>query len=558
MENNRAFAAVLLSLMILLAYQYWFMPRPGKQPATTSAVTEKTAGNDKAQAKTSAAPAPAAAPAAMPASAPAADLPPAREIHVDTSLYTAVVTERGGGIKSFKLKKYRETIAKDSPLKELIFTSRPAEYPLTFAWGNGMSEPPPLFHAGTASLATTPGGSATLTMTAEPVAGITITRTMVFHDDSYLIDVDYTVHNTTSQAYEGAPFLRLVNRPFSPNAGKQSFLFVGPAYFDAEGLQEIKPADLIKKGPQRHSGQVKWVAYEDSYFLCAALPEAPGPVTVKLSAAAGEDEVATVTSDIIGNKEMIRPGATLSYRYAAYLGPKKLSILKQVNHDLAKVVNFGWFDAIAKPTLYLLNFLYGYLHNYGVAIILVTVLFKLLFWPISHKGMKSMKNMQKIQPKMAKLREKYKDDKDRLNREMIQLYKTYKVNPLGGCLPMVLQIPVFFALYRVLLQTIELRHAPFMLWINDLSAPDRLYIGFHIPFLGGIPVLTLLMGLSMFLQQKMTPSPADPSQAKVMMFLPVIFTFMFLNFASGLVLYWFVNNLLSIGQQYVINRSVEE
>ncbi|MBU4153552.1 MAG: membrane protein insertase YidC, partial [Proteobacteria bacterium] len=225
--------------------------------------------------------------------------------------------------------------------------------------------------------------------------------------------------------------------------------------------------------------------------------------------------------------------------------------------NLDKVINFGWFDVIAKPTLFLLNFLHHYLHNYGVAIILVTIIFKLLFWPISHKGMKSMKTMQKIQPKMAKLREKYKDDTERLNQEMMTLYKTYKVNPLGGCLPMILQIPVFFALYKVLLQTIELRHAPFMLWITDLSAPDRLYIGFDIPGLGGIPVLTLLMGASMFLQQKMTPTTGDPTQAKIMMFLPVIFTFMFLNFASGLVLYWFVNNLLSIVQQYFINRSVE-
>ena len=184
----------------------------------------------------------------------------------------------------------------------------------------------------------------------------------------------------------------------------------------------------------------------------------------------------------------------------------------------------------------------------------MTVLIKIIFWPIAQKGLKSMKNMQKIQPKMAKLKEKYKNDKTRLNEEMMGLYKTYKVNPLGGCLPMLLQIPVFFALYKVLLQAIELRHAPFMLWITDLSAPDRLWIGLDIPYLGGLPILTLLMGGSMFLQQRMTPTPVDPTQAKIMMFLPVIFTFMFLNFASGLVLYWLVNNLLSIGQQYMINK----
>ena len=165
-----------------------------------------------------------------------------------------------------------------------------------------------------------------------------------------------------------------------------------------------------------------------------------------------------------------------------------------------------------------------------------------------------MKNMQKLQPKMMKIKEKYKNDPQAMNREVMNLYKTYKVNPLGGCLPMILQIPVFFALYKVLLLCIELRHAPFMLWINDLSAPDRLWIGFDIPWLGGLPVLTLLMGASMFIQQKLTPTTADPTQARIMMMLPIVFTFMFLNFASGLVLYWFVNNLLSILQQQLINR----
>ena len=295
---------------------------------------------------------------------------------------------------------------------------------------------------------------------------------------------------------------------------------------------------------------MSWAAYEDTYFLCAIIPEqAHNTLTLSVS---DRDKV---TSTISGGHDIIPAGGTKIYTYNIYFGPKKLQTLKTIGADLDKVINFGWFDIIAKPALYMLNLFYSYCHNYGIAIILVTVLFKILFWPLTHKGMKSMKTMQKIQPKMVKLREKYKDNKDKLNQEMINLYKTYKVNPLGGCMPMLLQIPVFFALYKVLLQAIELRHAPFMLWITDLAAPDRLPIGFDLPLLGGIPVLTLLMGGSMFLQQKMTPTPVDPTQAKVMLFLPVIFTFMFLNFASGLVLYWFINNLLAIAQQYFINRS---
>jgi YidC/Oxa1 family membrane protein insertase len=340
--------------------------------------------------------------------------------------------------------------------------------------------------------------------------------------------------------------MSLTNRPFGSSAMR--YLFSGPAALIDDKLQEVKPKDL-EESDKTLQGKITWAAFEGTYFMAGVIPEKQDGKTLKLSAEG--DKINTL---LIGTEDVIPAKGRLQYNYQVYFGPKKISTLQEIGHDLERIVNFGWFDAIARPALYLLNFFYDYVGNYGIAIILVTMLIKILFWPIAQKGLKSMKNMQKIQPKMAKLKEKYKNDKERLNQEMMGLYKTYKVNPLGGCLPMFLQIPVFFALYKVLLQAIELRHAPFMLWITDLSAPDRLMIGIDIPYLGGLPVLTLLMGGSMFLQQKMTPSPADPTQAKIMMFLPVIFTFMFLNFASGLVLYWLVNNLLTIGQQYVINK----
>jgi YidC/Oxa1 family membrane protein insertase len=207
---------------------------------------------------------------------------------------------------------------------------------------------------------------------------------------------------------------------------------------------------------------------------------------------------------------------------------------------------------------FLLQFFNKYVQNYGISIIILTILIKILFWPLTHKSYVSMKEMQKIQPLMAKIRDRYKDDREQMQREMMNLYKTYKVNPMGGCLPMLIQIPVFFALYKILSIAIELRQAPFMLWIDDLSQPDRLFnFPFSIPFMSapaGIPVLTLLMGASMFLQQKMSPPPGDPAQAKMMMFLPILFTVMFINFPSGLVLYWLVNNVISIGQQYRIKK----
>ena len=208
--------------------------------------------------------------------------------------------------------------------------------------------------------------------------------------------------------------------------------------------------------------------------------------------------------------------------------------------------------------LWLMNFLYRFIPNYGVAIIILTILTKVVLWPLGSKSYKSMSEMKKIQPLMKEIREKYKNDKKKMNEEVMGLYRTYKINPLGGCLPMVVQIPVFFALYRMLYQSIELRHAPFFLWINDLSAPDRLFhFSFKVPFMQppyGIPVLTVIMGVTMLLQQKMSPPMGDPAQAKMMMLMPLIFTVIFVNFPAGLVLYWLVNNILSIAQQYYIQK----
>jgi len=557
METQRAFTAVILSLIILLGYQYFFMPAPPEAPPATSqseqtqSITppaEPTTANPVAAAPSSALP-----PETTPTQTQQVQLS-GKDIPIETALYRAVVSENGGVIKSFTLKNYKETSAKDAPPKELVFTQAPNKMSLAFAWGNGMPAQPQQYKASQSNVTTAGGNKGNLKMTADPIPGLSVTRSMTFADDSYQINLEVVITNNSAQALQGAPYLESSNKPFSTAPKNAQGLFTGPAVYLDHVLQEVKIDTLKKEGPKTLKGLLSWAAYEDSYFLCGVIPQPPSAKSTVQLALSGEDQV---TSTISGEQEIIPAGGKTSYQYTIFMGPKKLSILKETGFELDKIINFGWFDVIAKPTLFLLNFLYKYLHNYGVAIILVTVLFKLLFWPISHKGMKSMKTMQKIQPKMAKLREKYADDKERLNQEMMTLYKTYKINPLGGCLPMVLQIPVFFSLYKVLLQTIELRHAPFMLWMTDLSAPDRLGIGFDIPGLGGIPVLTLLMGGTMFLQQKMTPSTGDPTQAKVMMFLPVIFTFMFLNFASGLVLYWFVNNLLSIGQQYFINRSVE-
>ncbi len=539
MDTQRIFLAIFLSLAILLGYQYFFVPPP---PPVTKSIVASTSQDGKAAEK-SAVPVVGANPAALlPVSAAVRQ---GREIPVTTSLYSAVVTESGGMVKSFRLKHYREALAKDSGNKELLLPKGGDSLPLNFSWGVEPGSIPPVVYEA-APLKQEQGGGTILTMRGKLPSGLEVVRTMRFSDQQYLMELTIEVVNPTATPLKGAPYVTLDNRPFSQESGR---VFVGPAVLRDGVLEEIKTTDL-KKGSRSFTGKISWAAYEDNYFLCGIVPHTGEQHTAYFSLQEGD----RVTTVLAGASDVIQPGQRQQYTYSVYFGPKTMGALKAAGYELDRSINFGWFDVMAKPTLYLLNFLYGYVGNYGVAIILVTVFIKLLFWPISQKGMKSMKTMQKLQPKMAKIREKFKDDKQLQQQEMIKLYQTYKVNPVGGCLPMVIQIPVFFALYKVLLQTIELRHAPFFLWITDLSAPDRLFIGFNLPFVGGIPVLTLLMGATMFLQQKMTPATGDPTQQKVMMFMPVIFTFMFLNFASGLVLYWFVNNLLSIGQQYLVNR----
>lgn len=553
METRNVFLAVVLSMAIIFSYQYFFAPPPPAPPeeATQAKTESPVAAVVPGAVPTAAVP---VEPVAGPAPATVAPSRPAREIPIENGLYQATVSEAGGIITGFRLKNYRENLAAESAVMELIKAGPGRGLPLFFSWGTDparMGELP--FYEGDQPVRNS-DGSLTLTMTGQVPGGLVVTRKLTFRENNYLLDLHVEVVNASTSALQGAPYLSLVGHPFSAEAKDGQFLFNGPAVLKDGELEEVKVKDLAEDGPQTLQGRIAWTAYEDPYFMMAVAPASDGPLTVRLTSEGGNG----VSNVLSGPAEVIAPGASRQYDYTVYFGPKKMADLKAAGHDFNQAINFGWFGFVAHPLLVLMLWFHSLVGNYGVAIILVTVLIKLLFWPITHKGMKSMKGMQKLQPKLLQIREKYKDDKERMAQEQMRLYQTYKINPLGGCLPMLLQIPVFFALYRVLMQAIELRHAPFMWWITDLSAPERLSLGFNIPYLGGLPVLTLLMGGTMFIQQKMTPTPAaNPETAKVMMFMPVIFTFLFINFASGLVLYFFVNNLLQMAQQYFINRGEE-
>ncbi len=546
----RTLIAVALSIAVLAGFQYFFGNEMAPMPGTnaTNATSTQSINKGTTQEITPEKKAPEKDLAKL-VSLPENQDAKGKDIVVETPFFHAVLTENGGNFKHFVLKKYRQTIDKDSPGVELVNVSPPLlPLGIQITSGKVLDLRSRYFQADKQKLDLTGLKSqGTLTFTTDLGEGSRLEKRFTFHKDLYKMELTMKIVGASADEYT----IFLYNKPYKESS---TYVFAGPSYFSPkEGLQEIK---LKEPGDShRFTGNLDWIAFGDNYFMTALIPEIiQGPWKAVITRL---DQAGTTQSSLShAISSSASPDKAIKFcKMNLYFGPKEIDRLKQSGHNLEKAINFGWFDPIAKPLLYVLNFFYKYIHNYGWAIIVLTVLIKIAFWPLAHKSAQSMKTMQKLQPKLQKLKEKYGDDKERLNKELMQLYKTYKVNPMSGCLPMLLQIPVFFALYKVLLQAIELRHAPFLLWINDLSAPDRLMIpGVDIPMLGGIPVLTLLMGASMYLQQKMSPSSLDPTQAKMMQFLPVVFTFMFINFPSGLVLYWLVNNILSIVQQYYVNK----
>jgi len=476
-----------------------------------------------------------------------------RTIRINTELYTAEISENGAVLKSLSLKKYRESVEKESPFKELI--SKEVINGVCRTWSKNQSIPEmkeAVYKAETSDEKIeilSEKKSVKFVWTSSN--GVTIQKEYTFSPDSYLIGLDMTIINGSNRLLMDHLVLS-IEKKFSEEG--RVYGFTGPSALINNKLEQIKTKKL--KDKDTFEGVVNWIALQDRYFLESVIPENKDDAKLRVL----QHEKNMIESRLITEMKNINPGDVKRFAFDLYFGPKSMKVLTYMDNGLGKAINFGMFDILAKPCLWIMNFVYGFIPNYGIAIIILTIFTKILLWPLGNKSYKSMGEMKKIQPLMAELREKYKDDKKRMNQELMSLYKVYKINPMGGCLPMVVQMPVFFALYRMLYEAIELRHAPFFMWINDLSAPDRLLnFDFTIPFMeppSGIPVLTIVMGATMFLQQKLTPSPGDPAQAKMMMFMPIIFTVIFINFSSGLVLYWLINNILSIAQQHYTQKKM--
>jgi YidC/Oxa1 family membrane protein insertase len=551
--QTRALLAVIISLIILLIYQSYFAPPPPapEKPAAEKAQTPPPAKEAPAGAVSPGEKIPGVSPPPEVRPTPTVKAESGKDVTVETPLYSAVFSTRGARLKDFRVKKYLDKIGKGARPIDLATENLGTQYPLGLEITQASFTLPPdtLFQVNAHALTLGPDRKqGELLFTWNSPGGFKVTQQMIFHADSYRIDLNLRMANLSSQVVEGRPVLVWDGRlhPHSggggmaciPGSGGSSTAAVPP--FTALIKHEFKDIDLgdLKGGEKRFTEHVQWGGFQDQYFLAAFIPqksEGTELILKKVSDTAAEMQMA-------GPKASLSPGTQFSQSYLLFLGPKDYDLLKDFGHNLDKALDFGWFDIVAKPMLWALKFFYQYVGNYGLAIIILTVIIKIIFWYPSQLSMKSMKEMKKLQPEMAKLREKYKDDKEKMNKELMELYRRYKVNPMSGCLPMAIQIPVFFALYKVLLYSIQLRHAPFYWWIHDLSAADPYYIS------------PILMGGSMFVQQWLTPTTGDPTQAKMMLIMPIVFTFMFLSFPTGLVIYWFFSNLLSIGQQLYLNR----
>lgn len=465
-----------------------------------------------------------------------------KDIKVETDHYTAIFSNRGARLKSLLLKQYRLSVEEQSPPIEMIFSTPGLPYPLGVQIHDPVSfnDEDLIYDITGYSLRLTGNAKGTLTFQGQTPQGTTLIKKFTFTGSSYVIELEVSGGGSDGSS---PPSLLLStggkNKDLSRDAVFEGLLALVDGKMIRENGEELSEGKIL-------SGHVSWVGFGYTYFIFALLPDGDATQTLRVKQAGPG-----LLLDIGGQTGT---GVGGRARYTIFIGPKDLNLMKTLGKGLEQSIDLGYFGFVSAPVLQLLRFSHRFTGSYGLDIILMTLLIKLLLAPLTHKSFSSMKAMQKLQPQMQRIKDKFKDDKEKMNKEIMELYKRNKVNPLGGCLPMVLQFPVFIGLYNALRTPIELRHTPF-LWINDLSRPDweslpMTLFGWDV----GIPILVLFMGGSMFAQQWMTPTAGDPNQKRMMYMMPVVFTVMFVNFPSGLTIYWLVNNVLTILQQYIINR----
>jgi YidC/Oxa1 family membrane protein insertase len=502
-----------------------------------------------------------------------------KEVFIETQNYWAVFTSEDARLKHFKLKKYEDRVnqtaltikltqfvgeifgkkvekpKRPEPL-DLVNTREEKDLPLGLSLNGSnlpLDENWQVDKDQLRLLGNNENGQITFSTSMDD--GLKVLKRFKFSSDRYTLDLEVEVQNNSSKEitkqlgleWNGEIELAKLAKEENKDFGlKYSFLRnqkVEKKEFGGAGRSGCVPScgtrkTTIEPFETKEKGNIKWFAFGGEYFAAVLIP--PPSKEISLSIKGSEKEL--VKADIMIPSISIPPQERVNVEYQIYLGPKDEGRLKELGVGAEKLVDFGFFTVVAKPLLWFIRLTHIVTGNYGIDIIIISILIKIIFLPLTQISMKSMKEMQKVQPEMNRLKEQYKNDKAKLQQETMLLYKRRKINPMSGCLPMLIQIPVFIALYNALQYSIDMRHAPFFFWIQDLAAKDPIYI------------TPLIMGATMFIQQKMTPTAGDPAQAKMFLLMPVMFTFFFLNFPSGLVLYWLVNNLLSIAHQYYMNK----
>jgi YidC/Oxa1 family membrane protein insertase len=585
MENNRNFfITIALSVLILSLWQYFYVLPHSEAQREAARIEEQRIAEQKKAAEgaspgSSGTPAPqqGAIPNAAGPNAPGTDgttlasreqaLASTKRVRIDTPSLEGSINLTGARLDDLKLKHYRLTVDKNSPEIELL---NPAALPTGYYAEIGF--------VGSDKTGTVPGpetvwtvdGNATLT----PATPVTLTFTndkgLIFKrtfsvDSDYMFTVSDTVQNSGSAPVTLSNYGR-VTRFDKPAVASIYVLHEGLiGVTGTEGLQEHKYA-AVEEDKQYTPGKSTdgWLGITDKYWAVTLVPTEKQPFQPRY--AYFEDGRPRYQADFLTDPITVDAGQSATVETEIFAGAKEVAKVNAYAEDrnirlFDRLIDWGWFIWITKPMFYLIDTMYKFFGNFGLAILATTVVVKALFYPLANKSYASMANMKKVQPKMLEIREKYADDKMKQQQAMMELYKTEKINPLAGCWPVALQIPVFFALYKVLYITIEMRHAPFFGWIQDLAAPDptsifNLFglIPIALPDMLMIGVWPLIMGLTMFLQMRMNPTPPDPTQAMIFTWMPVVFTFMMAGFPAGLVIYWAWNNLLSIIQQGVIMK----
>ncbi|MEL7311607.1 MAG: membrane protein insertase YidC [Pseudomonadota bacterium] len=555
MQNQRLFAWALFGLLMLMTWQQWqqdYAPRPAPTAETTPVNAEDTTTTSPLDlpppvpTETGAADATPDAGLATPQVA-ALDNENRQLITVATDVLELQIDLVGGDIVSAKLPAC--PIDKDSPdVPVALLSTDPVDFAV-FRTGlttrNKQDEPNHQARFATgADQFELSGSDDTLRvpLTWTGAGGIQVTKTFVFRRGAYAVEVLYEINNGSGEAWDAAPYARIVHIAKAPDRSLfdvESYSFNGPVTFDGNEYEKHSIKDLGKSSFMAEEVQGGWVAAIEHHFLSAIVP--PAEATVRIDAAQSGNQF---LAGYVGQPIRVEPGAQTTVGFDLFVGPKLQDQLRSVSDRLPLTVDYGMLTLLSDPLFWLLSKVHSFVGNWGWAIVIVTLLIKLVFYKLTEQSGRSMAKMRKLQPRLKALQERYKDDRQKLSEAMMEMYKREKVNPAAGCLPILVQMPFFLAFYWVLLESVEMRQAPFMLWINDLSSRDPLFI------------LPLLMGAAMLAQQQLNPAPADPVQAKVMKILPVVFCVMFAFFPAGLVLYWFTNTILGVAQQWQINRVV--